>query len=76
MARRKNFEFKIRLAKQNRRTRWAPIFAILRRFGLGKRIHPSEITRIRRYWRRRKIHPSKKRIKERKVKSGRKKKKY
>jgi len=76
MARYKELEFKLKLAKQGKRTRWAPLFAILRRFGLGKRIHPSEITRVRRQWRRRKIHPSLKRIEKRKIKSGKKEKKY
>ncbi|MEM1577775.1 MAG: hypothetical protein QXQ30_00345 [Candidatus Pacearchaeota archaeon] len=76
MTKQKEFEFKLKLIKQGKRTRWAPIFAIIRKFGLGKRVHPSVITRIKRNWRRRKIHPSIKRIEKRKIKSGKKEKKY
>lgn len=76
MSKQKELEFKLKLIKQGKRTRWAPIFAIIRRFGLGKRIHPAEITRIKRHWRRRKIHPNLKRLEKRKIKSGKKKKKY
>jgi ribosomal protein L39E len=42
---------KKKLAKANKRTKWAPYFAILRKFGAGKRVHPSAITRTRRNWR-------------------------
>lgn len=76
MTKRKDLNFKLKLIKQGKRTRWAPIFAIIRRYGLGKRVHPSEITRIKRNWRRRKIHPSLKRTEKRKIKSGKKEKKY
>ena len=44
------------LAKQNRRTKWAPIWVVLKKFGQGKRIHPSQITRHRRNWKRTKLH--------------------
>jgi ribosomal protein L39E len=47
---------KQRLTVKGRQTRWAPIFAVLKKFGVGKRIHPSAITRHRRTWRRTKIH--------------------
>ena len=43
------------LAKKRRQTKWAPVWAVLRKFGLGKRIHPSAITKHRRSWRRTKI---------------------
>jgi len=76
MSRNKNPRFKIRLAKLGKRTRWAPIFSVLRRYGLGKRVHPSELTRIKRNWRRRKIQEKLKRIDIKKIKSGKKKKKY
>lgn len=42
---------KIRLAKHGKRTKWAPIWAVLRKFSKGKRVHPSRITRVRRNWR-------------------------
>ena len=43
------------LAKQNRRTNWAPAWVVLKKFGMGKRVHPSAITRTRRNWRRTKL---------------------
>jgi len=42
---------KVKLAVAGRRTRWAPIWAVLKRFGSGKRIHPSAMTKQRRHWR-------------------------
>lgn len=56
------FDKKMKLAKQNKRTKWAPIWVILKKYGLGKKIHPSSITRHRRSWRRTKLH-----IKPRKI---------
>ncbi len=55
---------KEKLAKQARRTRWAPVWVILKKFGPGKRIHPSAITVYKRSWRRGKLH-----IKPRKIKA-------
>lgn len=52
----KNQTKKIRLAKKGRQTKWAPVWAVLKKFGLGKRVHPSAMTRHRRSWRRTKIH--------------------
>lgn len=46
---------KIVLATHTRRTKWAPVWAVVRRFGKGKRVHPSAITAIRRNWRRTKL---------------------
>ena len=48
-------EKKEKLAKHARKTKWAPIWVILRKFGPGKKIHPSSITRHRRNWRRTKL---------------------
>ena len=61
----KNFQKKERLATANRRTKWAPIWVVLKKFGKGKRIHPSAITRHRRGWRRNKLH-----IKPRKIRKS------
>lgn len=47
---------KQKLEKHGRRTKWAPIWAILRKFGKGRRIHPAELTRVKRNWRRTKLH--------------------
>lgn len=52
----KNPEKKVKLAKKQRRTKWAPVWAVLRKHGMGKRIHPSAMTRHRRSWRRTKLH--------------------
>ncbi|MEM2115512.1 MAG: hypothetical protein QXD62_00125 [Candidatus Woesearchaeota archaeon] len=50
MARHKTLSLKKKLAKENRHTRWAPLFAVLRVFG-KRRLHPYRITRIKRNWR-------------------------
>jgi hypothetical protein len=42
---------KIVLEVHNRRTKWAPVWAVLKKYGRGKRVHPSAMTRIRRNWR-------------------------
>ncbi len=52
----KNPEKKIKLSKKARQTKWAPVWAVLRKYGMGKRIHPSRITKYRRSWRRTKLH--------------------
>ena len=51
----KNFEKKKKLAKKGRQTNWAPVWIILKKYGVGKRIHPSHTTRNRRSWRRTKL---------------------
>jgi ribosomal protein L39E len=52
----KNTEKKAKLAKKGRQTKWAPVWAVLRKYGMGKRIHPSAMTKHRRSWRRTKLH--------------------
>lgn len=52
----KNQEKKVQLAKKGRQTKWAPVWVVLRKFGIGKRIHPSTMTKHRRSWRRTKLH--------------------
>jgi len=47
---------KEKLAKAGRKTKWAPVWVVLKKFGMGKKIHPSAITRHRRNWRRAKLH--------------------
>lgn len=51
----KKYQKKIKLSKMERRTKWAPMWVILKKFGPGKRVHPSAITRVRRSWRRTKL---------------------
>jgi ribosomal protein L39E len=51
----KSRQKKIKLQVAGRRTKWAPVWAVIRKFGMGKRIHPSRITKQRRHWRRTKL---------------------
>ena len=52
----KNLQKKTKLAMYARRTKWAPIWAVIKKFGPGKKVHPSVITRTRHSWRRTKLH--------------------
>ena len=58
----RHYPKKVKLAKATRRTKWAPFWAVLKKYGMGKRVHPSQITKQRRHWRRTKL-----KIKPRKV---------
>ena len=51
----KNQNKKIRLGKKGRQTKGAPVWAVLKKYGKGKRVHPSAMTRNRRSWRRTKL---------------------
>ncbi|MBS3093343.1 50S ribosomal protein L39e [Candidatus Pacearchaeota archaeon] len=55
MNQKRRFQKKIKLAKANQRTKWAPVWAVLKKFGKGKRVHPSAMTSQRRHWRRTKL---------------------
>jgi len=46
---------KIKLSVAGRRTKWAPFWAVIKKFGMGHRTHPSTITKQRRHWRRTKL---------------------
>jgi ribosomal protein L39E len=52
---RKRFQKKVKLSKQNKKTRWAPVWVVLKKLGKGKRVHPSSVTYVRRHWRRTKL---------------------
>jgi len=52
----KHFGKKTKLAVKARQTKWAPIWIVLKKYGKGKKVHPSVTTRLRRSWRRTKIH--------------------
>ncbi len=47
---------KQKLTVKGRQTKWAPVWAVLKKYGPGKRVHPSVMTRNRRSWRRTKLH--------------------
>jgi ribosomal protein L39E len=49
------YQKKIKLAKQNKRTRWAPVWVIVKKLGTGKRVHPSAVTYVKRHWTRTKL---------------------
>jgi len=38
------------LDRAKRQTKWAPFWTVLKKFGKGKRVHPSRITHVRRSW--------------------------
>lgn len=46
---------KVKLAVHGRRTKWAPFWAVIKKYGTGKRVHPSRMTSVRRSWRRNKL---------------------
>jgi ribosomal protein L39E len=46
---------KIKLGVHGRRTKWAPVWVVLKKHGKGKRVHPSNMTRLRRSWRQTKL---------------------
>jgi ribosomal protein L39E len=52
----KNQEKKIKLSVKARQTKWAPIWIVLKKYGKGKKVHPSTTTRLKRSWRRTKLH--------------------
>ena len=47
---------KEKLAVKGRQTKWAPVWAVLKKYGVGKRVHPSSMTKNRRSWRRTKLN--------------------
>lgn len=56
MVRKHNTKSKKRhLEKAGKRTTWAPFWAVVRKFGPGKKTHPSAITHVKRNWRHRKL---------------------
>jgi len=61
----RHYPKKIKLGVHGRRTKWAPVWAVIRKFGQGKRKHPSEMTRIRRSWRRTKLKVKPRKMKKR-----------
>ena len=66
MARKHNRKSKKRhLEKAGKHTKWAPFWTVLKKFGQGKKVHPSAITHVKRNWRIRKL-----KIKPRKTKKN------
>lgn len=40
------------LDKAKKQTKWAPFWTVIKKFGKGKKVHPSSITHVKRSWRR------------------------
>ena len=61
----RHYQKKVKLSMHGRRNKWTPVWVVLKKFGQGKagHKHPSEITKVRRNWRRTKL-----KIKPRKMK--------
>ncbi len=55
---------KAKLVVKGRQTRWAPVWAVMKKYGTGKRVHPSAMTAYKRNWRRTKLHIKPRRIKK------------
>ena len=45
------YQKKVKLAVHGRRVKWAPVWIVLKKYGKGKKIHPSSMTRLKRSWR-------------------------
>jgi len=54
MATFKHYSRKRRLIRQNKKTKWAPLWTVLKKYGKGKKKHPSEYSH-KRSWRRTKL---------------------
>ena len=57
-------EKKAKLAVKGRQTKWAPVWVVRRKYGTGKRIHPSATTDVKRNWRRTKLKITPRRIRK------------
>lgn len=51
----RTYQKKVKLAVHTRQTKWAPFWAVIKKFGRGKRTHPSQMTAVKRHWRRTKL---------------------
>jgi ribosomal protein L39E len=57
-------EKKAKLAVAARQTKWAPVWVVMKKYGAGKKIHPSATTRYKRSWRRTKLHITPRKIRK------------
>jgi len=51
----KSYTKKVKLSVHENRTKWAPFWVVLKKFGSGRKAHPSSVTKHRRHWRRTKL---------------------
>jgi len=40
------------LDRAQKQTKWAPYWTVMKKFGKGKKVHPSSMTHVKRGWRR------------------------
>jgi ribosomal protein L39E len=59
------YQKKIKLSKQNRRTKWAPVWVVMKKLGKGKKAHPSAVTYVKRHWARTKLKIKPRRMRKR-----------
>ena len=55
MARYKSLAKKQKMIKSGRKTKWAPFWTSLKKYGKGKKVHPSRHTSMKRSWKRTKL---------------------
>ena len=60
----KSYQKKVKLAVHGRRVKWAPVWTVLKKYGKGKKVHPSKMTRLRRNWRHTKLKIKPRRIRK------------
>jgi hypothetical protein len=58
---------KVKLSKFARRTKWAPFWTVIKKYGPGKKVHPSAMTRTRRAWTRSKLKIKPRRIQKQQI---------
>jgi ribosomal protein L39E len=52
------------LDKAGKQTKWAPYWAVMKKYGKGKAVHPSAMTHVKRSWRHKKLKIKPRRIKK------------
>ena len=68
----RHYQKKIKLGVAGRRIKWAPVWALLKKYGTGsaKYHHVSEITKHKRHWRKDRFGSAKLRLKPRKIRKS------
>ncbi|MBR9705405.1 hypothetical protein GOV14_00045 [Candidatus Pacearchaeota archaeon] len=49
------YQKKVKLTRQNKKTKWAPVWVVVKKMGMGKKAHPSSVTHVKRHWMRTKL---------------------
>lgn len=55
MARNKHVSRKLKLIKKGKQTKWAPVWTVPKKYGIGRKLHPGRHTTTKRSWRRTKL---------------------